>query len=151
MSTGLALVAVGATNATRAGVSPADAARAQTLSRVGAGLLVFGWVLLVVLAALATAHDRADTGSRPARRLLLAVLAALPFVGVRAVVTLVFLVTGKENLSAVTGELGVRVGLYLLMETLAALILIIGGLVSMNIGPTQRRRRQGPRAARRGK
>ncbi len=65
-------------------------------------------------------------------QLLTAVMAALIFIGIRVLYTLVAFVTQDKTLSPVTGSLAIRVILSLFTELIATLIFIAGGFVTMN-------------------
>jgi hypothetical protein len=59
-------------------------------------------------------------------------MAALIFIGIRVLYSLVAFVTQNKSLSPTNGSLAVRVVLSLLTELIAALIFIAGGFITMN-------------------
>ncbi|KAH6867192.1 hypothetical protein B0T10DRAFT_451939 [Thelonectria olida] len=133
---GIALIAVGMSRLTRSKIQD-SVNHAWTLARIGATVLFLGWVAVTVVATLsglkAYLHIKEQPQRNDGTRLLIAVIIALPFVGIRVIAAFVYLITGNESLSAVTGALGVRVGLYLIEEIIATLVLVGAGIVTRNI------------------
>ncbi|KAI0475127.1 hypothetical protein GGR56DRAFT_675286 [Xylariaceae sp. FL0804] len=156
VSTALALVAAGASGAFKesqdaaaAGDDPTTAAAAaaeandETLVKVGIVLLLLGWVTICALAVLtllavsgsssSSYPHSSESGSRIAgRRLLAAVLAAAPFLGVRLLAGLVYFFARVASLDPASGggSVGARVGLESLEELITMVIFVVAGVLT---------------------
>jgi hypothetical protein len=104
-----------------------DADTYQALMTAGVAVLLACWLALAITAIFikVKTHDH-KTGAR----LMLGVLLALPFLGVRVIGSLVAIATRDASLNSVTGTIGARVGLYLLMEIIVLVLLINAGLAT---------------------
>ncbi|KAM0424501.1 hypothetical protein ACHAPT_010215 [Fusarium lateritium] len=111
--------------------------QAWTIAKVGAVVLLLAWLAVAVVAirGALSGHLRIKNQSphNHSSRLLLAVLIALPFVGIRVVATFIYVIAENQSLSAMTGSLGARVGLYLFEEITATLIMAGVGIITRNI------------------
>ncbi len=147
--TAVALVAVGASNASDSHATASAHAQAMTLSKVGVVLLFLGWLILAAQAVLSTMqrHKQPSSSTQSSRSdgrdprsqhddgtcLLIAVLLAQPFLLVRVASSLAYFVSGNPTINPSTSPLGARIGLYFLMELLAVLILLAAGIVTRNV------------------
>ncbi|RSL61469.1 hypothetical protein CEP54_006270 [Fusarium duplospermum] len=108
---GIALVAVG---------------MSRLMSETTRDKIAQGWKLAKIGAVNQTPHNHGP-------RLLLAVLIALPFVGIRVLATFIYVISENQSLSAMTGAIGTRVGLYIVEEIVATLVLVGAGVVTRDI------------------
>ncbi|KAI8626241.1 hypothetical protein F5Y19DRAFT_230362 [Xylariaceae sp. FL1651] len=139
----IALVADGASTLSTA-VKTADAdaiSKNQTLVKVGEILLLVAWVALAVFTVFTAAHVYGGRTKKAGdfaggRTLIFAVALALPFLGIRLLASLVYFFTNDPALNPVTGSLGLRVGLEVVEELIIALVYIVAGLRTRNIGKT---------------
>lgn len=131
---GLALVAVGTSKINQ---TNGEVEKAWIIARVGGAVMVVGWLALVGLATQSclAGHLKANNSGRrkSSAILLIVVITALPFVGVRVVFMFTYLVTKNQNISSATAPLFVKIVGYLIHEVIATLVLVVGGLLSMNI------------------
>jgi cytochrome b561 len=139
IATAIALVATGASSASKVTSSDPDAlSKNQTLVKVGEVLLLLAWLAIAVLAlftAARTYHGR--TKRRDAvssgRTLLYAVVLAIPFLGIRLLTGLVYFFTGDPVLNPVAGSVGLRVGLEVVEEIIITLVYVVAGFTTRNI------------------
>ncbi|KAM5355074.1 hypothetical protein ACJ41O_001720 [Fusarium nematophilum] len=133
---GIALVAIGMSKL-MSGTTQDRINQAWTLAKVGAAVLLLAWLAVAVVAirGAIAGHLRVknQTPHNHSPRLLLAVLITLPFVGIRVMATFIYVITENQSLSAMTGTLGARVGLYIFEEITATLIMVGVGIVTRNI------------------
>ncbi|KAM3558115.1 hypothetical protein ARSEF4850_004753 [Beauveria asiatica] len=101
-----AILAIGALALQSSSPLPSDLTRVK----VGIALLATGWIMLI----------------------LVGVALASIFIGIRVLYGLVAFVSQKKSLNPVTGTLAVRVGLVLLPELAASLILLAYGWITRN-------------------
>ncbi|KAM3551710.1 hypothetical protein MY1884_007582 [Beauveria asiatica] len=126
-----AILAIGASALQSSSPLPSDLTRVK----VGIALLATGWIMLVGWAVQSwfrrsnTLHVKA---SRAGRKILVGVALASIFIGIRVLYGLVAFVSQKKSLNPVTGTLAVRVGLVLLPELAASLILLAYGWITRN-------------------
>ncbi|KAL0942077.1 uncharacterized protein CTRU02_204840 [Colletotrichum truncatum] len=133
---GVVLVAIGMSKL--AGNTSEDVvAQGWKLAKVGGVILFLSWLSLAAATTLSAFAGYLRIDSHPqknvSRLLLIGVLVSLPLVGVRVIATLAYLVTQERSLSAVTGSIGVRIGLYLFEEVAATLILIFAGICTRDV------------------
>ncbi|CAN8104782.1 unnamed protein product [Discula destructiva] len=133
----IALLAAGASNlqkpSTRA--DPEKLAKAWRMAGVGA-LILFAALALVFLGAVYTFlchRTPVATQQQLAQRLVLAVGVASPLLAVRVVGSAAYYFGKNADMNPVTGVWGIRIGLYLVPEVLAACVLLVGGLLSRNV------------------
>ncbi|KAH8879160.1 hypothetical protein GQ53DRAFT_855258 [Thozetella sp. PMI_491] len=109
----------------------------QNLAKAGVVFLFIGWILLSIMSIVSASTIRRDTGrnsqNNDGTRLVLAVLLAIPFIGIRAIASLASITGGNPDISAATGTLGAKVGLYIIEELAATLVLIGAGIRTINI------------------
>ncbi|KAF9878127.1 integral membrane protein [Colletotrichum karsti] len=134
---GVVLVAVGMSRI-MGNASQETVSKGWTIAIVGAVILFLSWVILLAAAGFSVflgglSSDGRSKQQRAATMLLVAVLAALPFVGVRVIATLAYLATKNSSIGAATGSVVAKVWLYLFEELAATLILVINGILTMNI------------------
>lgn len=80
-----------------------------------------------------TNRDPVSHQARLAQRLVVAVGIASALLAIRVVGSVVFYFGQRMDMNPVTGSLGVRVGLYLVPEVLAACALLGGGLGARHV------------------
>ncbi|KAF4462933.1 C6 zinc finger domain-containing [Fusarium albosuccineum] len=125
VTAGLALLAVGLSGLQSADPTANDA----KIVKIGAGILTASWVILMIW-SLYTLCWAAASKDNP---LLIAVIVALVFIGIRVIYTLVALTSNEAKLNPATGSLAIRVVLSFLPELIAVIIFLIAGLFSRNI------------------
>ncbi|KAE8392591.1 hypothetical protein BDV23DRAFT_192531 [Aspergillus alliaceus] len=104
--------------------------------KVGAGLIVAVWVLIVIWALFSlhpSQHRKSAPGYKDGTKLMYGAFAALIFTGVRVISNVVAVCTQRKDLSSVFGTMAVRVVLIFLPEVLAVLSLLFAGLSTRNI------------------
>jgi heme/copper-type cytochrome/quinol oxidase subunit 2 len=112
----------------------------KKLVTVGMVALLISWVLITLVAVTSffarpsTRAAAAHSDIKQGNRLLYAVLFALPFLGIRVVVGLVYFATLNQDLSPVSGTLGYKVGLGFIEELLISLAYVTVGIVTRNVG-----------------
>ncbi|KAF3013698.1 hypothetical protein E8E14_002882 [Neopestalotiopsis sp. 37M] len=140
----VAMTAAGASGISQPGATDEIRAKDKKLVTVGMVALLTSWVLITLVAATsffarpsstrATATAATHPDVKQGNRLLYAVMFALPFLGIRVVVGLVYFATLNQDLSPVSGTLGYKVGLGFIEELLISLAYIAVGIVTRNIG-----------------
>ncbi|KAL2679097.1 hypothetical protein Neosp_009855 [[Neocosmospora] mangrovei] len=133
---GIALVAIGMSKL-MSGTTQGKINQAWTIAKVGAAVLLLACLAMTAVAVRCSLQGylRLKSQSSPNHSswLMLAVLVALPFVTIRVLATFIYVVTENQSLSPMAGSLGVRVGLYLFVETTATLVLVSVGVKTRNI------------------
>jgi hypothetical protein len=138
--TGIALVAVGASNLADITdtASHVELEQDAKLAKAGAAILGMGWLVLAVVALLSALSGirriRDQSQHHDGTRLLIAVLVALPFLAVRVFASLAYFVSEDQATNAATGTMGSKIGLYTIQELVVTLLLIGAGLWTRNIG-----------------
>jgi hypothetical protein len=137
---GIVLVAIGFSQLYTA-TTAANRAIYQHLTEAGSIVLLLVLVLITVY-ALKTAftlgrqshgtYTRKGQSNSPVLLVGAAIL-ALPFLYARVIYTIIFAFTLSGKLSPITGEFVIQVVLITVVQTMAALILLVGGLMTMNI------------------
>lgn len=133
LAAAIALLAAGASSLQTAS-SAAALTTAWDLAGVGA-LLLLAALALVFLGAVYTllCHKPVSQQQCLARRIVGAVAVAAPVLAVRVVGAAVADWGRRVDLNPVTGGLGFKVGLDLVPEVLAAVVLLVGGLAARNV------------------
>ncbi len=145
-------MAVGASNLINAESKPPgpttanDVNQANGLAGAGIGLLFASWIALVLATFISVLRSRGMVESEEravghGMTLLLAVVAAIPFLGIRVVASFVYYVGKQSQLSPVGGNTGLVVGLETVEEIIVTLVFIAAGTVTQNIGKPLRRDR----------
>ncbi|OJJ49488.1 hypothetical protein ASPZODRAFT_129966 [Penicilliopsis zonata CBS 506.65] len=130
VTSGIALVAVGASNLESAHPSSND----FTLVKAGMGVLEACWVILALWAVSSLfSKSRNALAYKEGTTLLYSVFLALPLAEIRVVYSLVAECTQKADLNPVTGSLAVRVVLSFLPELFITLIFVVAGAVTRNV------------------
>ncbi len=146
IATGIALVAVGASDAADA-KNATEFNSAESKSKVGAVLLFLGWIILLLKAIMSAMPGhlsmRQQSQHDDGTRLLIAVLLAQPFMAVRVIATIVYFATGNQSINGATGTLGVKIGLYFLMELAVMLLLVGTGVATRNVKNHQAKEMRG--------
>lgn len=136
----IALLAVGASGLSK----PADQADPVKLARdwhlAGGGCII---LLLMITAAGVVAFwtffsstsssQRGRNVTAAAQKLALAVAVAAPVLCIRVIGSAAFYFGKKLDMNPVSGTMGFRVGLYLIPEVIAAIVLLVGGIMSRNV------------------
>ncbi|KAK8078774.1 integral membrane protein [Apiospora phragmitis] len=142
---GVALLATGASGL----LQPNATSKDLVLVNVGIALLVAAWLVLCICAALSLRPSSRQkkkegkvmdiatptTAHGYGTKLLLGVAAALPFIGIRVLYSLVALTTRLPYLNPSTGALSIRVVIVFLPELIACIVLIVAGLVTQRVAP----------------
>ncbi|KAI1340718.1 hypothetical protein F5Y15DRAFT_49502 [Xylariaceae sp. FL0016] len=133
----LALVAAGASKLNRPD-NDADATRSLNLVKGGMAILLFAWLFLVTLSILTLVVLRRGStvpvDHRGGNTLLLGVSAAMPFIGIRLLTSLVSYFSQSPALDPSSGNLGLRVGLEIVEEIVVVVIFIVVGVMTRDIG-----------------
>ena len=141
-TTGIALVAAGASNLAKAASSTSgtldDVNRAYSLAGAGVGILLVAWLALVGATLISILWSRGvveagDEAVSDGMRLLLAVGLALPFLGIRVLTSFAYYVGKNPSLSPVGGSLGLVVGLEVVQELIVTIVWVNAGLATRNI------------------
>ena len=131
---GLALVAAGTSKINK---TQGQDDKAWILARVGGAVMLVGWIALVGLTAQSCLTGHLVTHNSARRKnsatLLIAVIAALPFLGVRVIAMFVYLVSKDQGVSSAAGSLSIKIFLYLIHEVIITLVLLGAGLLTLNI------------------
>lgn len=98
------------------------------------GIFVFGNITLALL--------HSSRGFVRERALLSAVILATPLLIVRLVFAILAHLVGQRQANPLYGSLGLRVGLGFLMEILAVIVLVVGGLINLEMRRRRLRGRQ---------
>lgn len=139
---GIVISAIGSANI-YAATTPANRATFQHLQEAGSLILLLA-LILITLYALKTRftlgrQSRSSGSSKHHRQsklpafLVDAAIVALPFLYARVIYGIVYAFTQSRKLSPITGEFVIQVVLITVVQSVAALILLVGGLVTMNI------------------
>ncbi|KAI1075963.1 hypothetical protein F5B20DRAFT_343677 [Whalleya microplaca] len=149
--TAIALVAVGASNLNKATLIPDQVSHNLSLVRAGMIILLIAWVFLTVLAVVtlgALSHKRRTMENyTEEKKLLLVILIAIPFLGIRVFERLVYYFTQTTLVDPITRSIGLRTGLEVIEEIIVTLLLVIVGIMTRNAGkspPQQRLDTTGP-------
>ncbi|KAI1326855.1 hypothetical protein F5Y16DRAFT_399975 [Xylariaceae sp. FL0255] len=142
----IALVASGASSLEEA-KSEADVNKDEKNIKVGEVLLLVAWLVLTAVAIFtavsvsgnsrsnreaATTYKKRDFAG--GKMLIFAVVAAMPFLGIRLLTSLIYFFTNDAALNPVSGSLGLRVGLEIIEELIITLVYITAGILTRNIG-----------------
>ncbi|ETS76270.1 hypothetical protein PFICI_11657 [Pestalotiopsis fici W106-1] len=137
----VALTAAGASGMSKPDITDAVRTRDKRLVTVGMVALLVSWILVTLVAATSfVARPRANAGNpdiKQGNRLLYAVLFAIPFLGIRILVSLVYFATMNQDLSPVTGKMGYKVGLGFIEELLISIAFVAAGIMTRNIGKSR--------------
>ena len=132
---GLALVAAGASGLLSSNPKQSD----LILWKAGSLVLLLVLIVLILYAASLFRGLRNSHEEQVAKPLLNAVVWALPFIGVRALYSVIYAFTQSKVLSPLTGSTAVKVVLVFLPGLLTTLLLLIGGHLSYKAGYNDRR------------
>ncbi|PTB42441.1 uncharacterized protein TrAFT101_008465 [Trichoderma asperellum] len=136
VTTGVALLAVGASNLDSSDAKSSDASTNASLVKVGIALLTLSWAIIAIVSVWTLARPATCSKSKSATaagtKLLWSVLVSNVFSGIRVIYALVALVTQDKSLSLLTGSLTIRVILSLIPELISVLAFITAGLFTRN-------------------
>ncbi|OAA80771.1 C6 zinc finger domain protein [Akanthomyces lecanii RCEF 1005] len=124
-----AILAVGASALQSSSPLPSD----LTKVKVGIALMTVAWLVLVgwsVQSWFRRSNTQHMEASQAGQKLLIGVVLASIFIGIRVLYTLAAFVSQKKSLSPATGTLAVRVVLILLPELAASLIFLTCGWIT---------------------
>ncbi|OAA65878.1 hypothetical protein SPI_02665 [Niveomyces insectorum RCEF 264] len=139
VATGIALLAVGVSGL----ASDHPQANDNQLLDVGLAMLAVSWALLG-LSVVALFFERGNyaatysSGTTTLPKLLMSVVFALPFIGIRLFYSIVALTTRKPYLSPVSGALTIRVLLSFLPEVITVLGFLVAGFKTRNAARTRK-------------
>ncbi|ORY58027.1 uncharacterized protein BCR38DRAFT_489514 [Pseudomassariella vexata] len=129
---GVAIVAAGASSL----ASPHPKSNALKLAQVGIAILTVSWLFLsgwAFASLLPSQRERNTVTYDTGTTLLRSVLAALFFLGIRVIYSLIAMATQSPTLNPVTGNLAVQVVLSFVPELLCVLGFIVAGILTQNI------------------
>jgi hypothetical protein len=131
---GLILCIVGGTSST----SSNGVYRPQTATKVGVVLYMIAFIVLAAIAGVTTA--KLSNAPSDDKRLVLAVIIALPFIFVRLIYSLISVYSNNPHFNLITGSVAIRVVMAVLEEmAVVAIYLVIGwktdSLTTANRGP----------------
>ncbi|KAL6897689.1 hypothetical protein GGI43DRAFT_99484 [Trichoderma evansii] len=136
VTTGVAILAVGASNQESSDVKSSDASKDASLVKVGIALLTLSWAFIVIGSVWTLARPAKFPMSKSSiavgTKLLWSVLVSNIFSGIRVIYALVALVTQDKSLNPVTRSLAIRVILSLIPELISVLAFIVAGLLTRN-------------------
>ncbi|UKZ83460.1 hypothetical protein TrVFT333_011269 [Trichoderma virens FT-333] len=136
VTTGVAILATGASNLESSNVKPADVSTDTSLVKAGIALLTLAWAIVAIVSVWALAHPakfpKSKSSTAAGTKLLWSVLISDVFSGIRVIYSLVALVTQDESLNPLTGALTIRVLLSLLPELISVLAFITAGILTRN-------------------
>ncbi|KAE8448754.1 hypothetical protein EG329_008970 [Mollisiaceae sp. DMI_Dod_QoI] len=143
VTTGLALVAVASgSSAFSSNTSSSKSGNGdENLLKVGIVVLLFSWAVVCACALfslLSTQGRRSAHAFRDGSKLLYATLFALPFVGIRVMYSTIAILAPSKNLSVMNTALGLKLGLSFIPELIAAIALVVVGLLTRRVGRVQR-------------
>ncbi|KIX01049.1 uncharacterized protein Z518_10115 [Rhinocladiella mackenziei CBS 650.93] len=121
------LAATGGSKLADQNATQSDVDTAHTLQEVGSVILLVTWTALVVLCV----QLNLKLSSRRNLRILMAI--ACVFVGIRAIYSVVYAFDRSPSLNPITGDFTVKVILVILVQLMAALVLLIVGFLTRNI------------------
>jgi hypothetical protein len=136
---GIVIAAIGGSNLYSDAADPSKLSTDRGLMKAGYLILLVAVILLAVLATYTILRLRRIKRSGSAVTLLYSVLAAVPFVAVRVIYSVVYAFTLEASLSPLMGTFAVKFVLIFLVQLLAACCLIVGGLITRNITQESRR------------
>ncbi|KAI0005730.1 hypothetical protein F4779DRAFT_620875 [Xylariaceae sp. FL0662B] len=134
--TAIALVASGASRLNNT-LSPDQVTRSLALVRAGMVILLLAWFLLTGFAVTtlgALGYKRKAVNYNEGKKLLLAVIIATPFLGIRVLERLVYYFTQNPLLNPVTGSISLRAGLEVVEEMIVTLFLVVAGIITRSSG-----------------
>ena len=134
---GIILAAIGGSNLAKPASSSNSLSTAATLVKVGYIILFLVVVKLAINALFVQKHLSRSTENQNMRTGILPLvywtLIAIVFVAVRVIYGLVFAFDRSPKLSPYSGSFAVKFVLIFLVQLIAALCLVVGGLVTKNI------------------
>ncbi|KAI1468231.1 uncharacterized protein F4812DRAFT_425999 [Daldinia caldariorum] len=138
VTTAIALVASGASKLNNTTLSPDQLKRSLNLVKGGMILLLLGWLSLAVVTLTTygnslTQRSRRLAAGESGKALLLAVAISIPFLGIRLLERAVYFFTQNQDLSPVTGSLGLRIGFEVIEEIIVTLVFVFTGILTRNI------------------
>lgn len=145
ISAGVALTASGAVGAQKPTATEEQREKSLKHVKVGMAIMLLSWLYLSLVAVGSLLFSSRRTNAelmpfeRQGRWLLCTVTAALPLIGIRIVVSLIYFTTQNAALNPVTGDIGYKVGLSFVEELLVSVGFIIVGVATRNIGKGQPR------------
>lgn len=136
ISTGIVLAALGGANLAKPESSQNRHATDNALRKVGSLMLLLSAILLVVYAystycRLSSVPSASQ--SRNGVRLLYSAVLALAFTAIRAIYSVVYTFESSPAGNPITGVFAVRFVLIFLVQLLATLFLVLGGIFTRNI------------------
>jgi hypothetical protein len=137
VSGGIAIAAVGGSNLYKDSSSPSKLSTDHALQKAGYLILLLAVVLLAMRAAQTLTGLRRSSRRCAALTMTHWVLAAIPFVFVRVIYSVVYAFDNKPSLSPVTGSFAVKFVLIFLVQVVAACCLVVGGFQTRAIATQQ--------------
>jgi len=136
--TGVALAAVGASNLTKAGATEADINSAHRLQEIGSVILLITWA---VLGYLSFQLYRSLGATEKFGNLM---VAAYPFVGIRAVYSVVYAFDHSPAVNPITGGFAIKFILIFLVQLITVMLLLSVGFLTRDIVSQHGLRKWGP-------
>lgn len=140
----VALLAVGASglSSTKDQADPTKLNNDWHLAAGGAVILLLMIVVLFGAAVFTYLSEKKPQQPQQhlAQRLVVAVVVACPLLLIRVAGSTAYFLGKNANMNPISGTWGVRIGLYLVPEVLAALALLVGGLVARNVRRKEKRK-----------
>ena len=131
------MAAIGGSNLAKSDATSKDISKAYDLQRAGYIILLLVVLVLAAYAIFALLRLRSSSdaqgATRDAQRLTYFASVAIVFAAVRVLYSIVYAFNRSPKLSPVTATFAVRFVLIFLVQLLAALSLIVGGVVTRNI------------------
>jgi hypothetical protein len=133
ISGGIVMAAIGGSNIYSDASNSSKLSTDRTLMKAGYLILLVAVILLTTHAVFTLHRLRSVLFKGSATTLLYWVLAAMPFIAVRVIYSVVYAFTLSASLSPLTGTFAVKFILIFLVQFIAACCLIIGGFKTRHI------------------
>lgn len=133
---GTVLAAIGGSNLAKPETQSSDHSGDANLQKAGYMVLLLTVLLLAIYSCFVFVRlhaSRSRGNTAVALSLLKCTMAALPFAATRVLYGVVYTFSGSRDLSPVTGTFVVKLVLIFLVQLLATLLLVVGGVMSRNI------------------
>ncbi|GAB7349058.1 hypothetical protein MBLNU459_g8020t1 [Dothideomycetes sp. NU459] len=129
---GVALAAYGGSQLVKSGLTFEQVSKYEHMQEAGCVLMFLVWIILLFSAARLVREVR-SSASPSMFKLFIAVAVALLPIGIRSVYGIVYAFDHSPDVSSIYGTFAIRLLLVFLMQLLAALAMIAGGVISRNI------------------
>lgn len=133
VSGGIALSAIGGAKLAKPESATNKYSNDRALRKIGSLIIFLTTVLLIIYALYTYRRLKSLPGARSVIRLLHFAMLALPFTYIRAIYSIVYSFDTSPSVNPVTGVFAVKFILIFLVQLLATLFLVVGGIMTRNI------------------